>query len=252
MLNRLSVLLAFLIVLPIGIGAKAADSDVAMDPRVTLRAYSALVDMEFENTRAALRLLAASENAKSGEWSRIKVPLAVLAENTPDGAATWFAQRDGSYFTVGQGRTGQNLSDRTYFPALMAGEEVTGVLVISKSTNKRTAIVAVPVRVNGRTVGALGVSMSMEKVAASVQRKIDFPQGITFYALDDRGEIALHNDASLIFEFASQLGSPTLTDAVKAMLSKPEGTVHYDFQGAQRTAVFKKSEVTGWIYALRW
>jgi hypothetical protein len=94
--------------------------------------------------------------------------------------------------------------------------------------------------------------MSMEKVAASIQNKIKFPPGLTFYALDHRGEIALHSEPSLLFEFATQLGSSTLTDAVRAMLSKPEGTVRYDFEGAQRTADFKKSETTGWIYALRW
>jgi hypothetical protein len=27
--------------------------------------------------------------------------------------------------------------------------------------------------------------------------------------------------------------------------------VHYQFQGAERTAIFQRSAVTGWVYALR-
>lgn len=252
MIARLTAFLAFLVLLPIGFDAKAADPQPAMDAGIALRAYSALVDLEFENTRDALRIVAASENAKSGNWARIRQPLLALAKGTPDSAAIWFARPDGSYFTTSDERTGQNLRDRSYFPALMAGREVTGELVVSKSTGKRSAVIAVPVRSNGRIVGAVGVSMAMEKVAAAVERKIGFPPQVTFYALDSHGEIVLHRESSLLFEFATQLGSPTLTGAVKEMLSRREGTVAYEFEGAQRTAIFKKSDTTGWIYALRW
>jgi hypothetical protein len=39
---------------------------------------------------------------------------------------------------------------------------------------------------------------------------------------------------------------------LREMLSIPEGVVHYEFQGAQREAIFKRSKVSGWVYALRW
>ena len=104
----------------------------------------------------------------------------------------------------------------------------------------------------GRVIGALGVSMAMEKAAALVDDKIALPGQVMFYALDGHGQIALHRESTLLFEFATQLGSPTLTDAVAQMLAKPEGEVRYEFQGAQRTAIFKRSEATGWVCALRW
>ncbi len=134
----------------------------------------------------------------------------------------------------------------------MAGKEVAGDLVISKSTSKRSAIIAVPVQQHGRVIGALGVSVAMEKVAASIDEKIGFPKQVIFYALDQRGEIALHRESNLLFEFATELGGPSLAAAVKAMLSQPEGVVHYEFQGAEREAIFRKSATTGWAYALRW
>ena len=118
MITRLTTILAFLVLLPIGFDAKAADPQPAMDAGIALRAYSALVDLEFENTRDALRIVAASENARSGNWARIKQPLLALAKGTPDSAAIWFARPDGSYFTTSDERTGQNLRDRSYFPRL--------------------------------------------------------------------------------------------------------------------------------------
>lgn len=217
-----------------------------------LNAFAALVEQELEAARDGLRIVAATENAASGDWDRIKVPLALFAKATATSAAVWFARPDGSYFTVDAGLTNESLKNREYFPRLMAGQEVAGDLVVSKSTGKRSTIIAVPVQKDGRVTGALGVSVAMEKVAALVDDKIDFPRRVMFYALNGDGQIALHRESALLFEFAGQLGSPSLAKAIKEMLSKPEGTVHYAFQGAEREAIFKKSNTTGWVFALRW
>jgi hypothetical protein len=229
-----------------------ADEMHSLDSRVGLNAYAALVDQQLDSIRSGLRILAATEDVASGDWHRIKRPLAQFANDQPTNAAVWFARPDGSYFTIQTGLTGQNLKDREYFPRLMAGKEVAGDLVISKSTSKRSAIVAVPVQQHERVIGALGVSIAMEKVAALIDEKIGFPKQVIFYALDERGQIALHRESNLLFEFATELGSPSLATAVKAMLSQPEGVVHYEFEGAEREAIFKKSATAGWVYALRW
>ena len=252
MFNWLIRVLVLVGMLPLASAGLAADSGFTLGPNVALDAYMALVEQDFDQTRTALRILAASENAASGNWERIKAPLAILEKATPTAAAVWFARPDGSYFTADHGLTDQNIRTRDYFPALLAGKDVNGDLVVSKSTGKRSAVVAVPVRSGGRVIGALGVSIAMEKVAAQVDSKIGFPKQVVFYALDSRGEIALHRETSLLFEFATQLGSPSLTKAVEEMLAKPEGTVHYEFEGGQKTAIYKRSSVTGWVFALRW
>jgi len=253
--KRLLRLLSIVMLTVFFVGEAAAADPAprpALDPAVSLNGYAAFVGEEFGYIRDELRIVAASENAASGDWDRIKEPLTILAKGTPTSAAVWFARPDGSYFTVEGGLTGQNLKNRSYFANLMAGKEVAGDLVISKSTGKRSAIIAVPVEAGGRVIGALGVSVAMEKVAAQVEGQFRFPNDVTYYALDGSGQIALHREATLLFELATELGSPTLNEAVKEMLGKPEGVVHYEFEGAQRTAIFKRSEQTGWIFALRW
>jgi len=250
----LRLLSVVLLLLPCFAEASAADPNqkIALDPAVSLNGYAALVGQGFEHIRNELRILAATENAASGDWDGIKGPLAILAKGTPTSATVWFARPDGSYFTVEGGLTGQNLKNRDYFPKLMAGDEVAGDLVVSKSTGKRSTVVAVPVMAGNRIIGALGVAVAMEKVAAQIEAQLGFPQDVMFYALDGSGQIALHRESKLLFEFATELGSPTLNEAVKKMLAEPEGIVHYEFEGAQRTAIFKRSDKTGWVFALRW
>jgi hypothetical protein len=220
--------------------AAAADTKLTLEPGVGLNAFAALVDKEFEYTSRALDIVASSENARSGSWERMKGPLALLATSNTNIAAVWFVQPDGSYFTVDKGRTGQSLKNRAYFPTLMAGTRVIGFLV------------AVPIRVGAQVIGAVGASIAMENLSAEIGRLLALPENTVFYALDQGGQIAFHRETPLLFEFATQLGSPTLTKAVGQMLVVPHGEVRYQFQGARRTAIFRKSSVTGWVYALRW
>ena len=231
--------------------AAATPSSFPLDARVGLNAFTSLVEQDFGNTRSALRVVAGTDEARSGDWDRIKRPLAILANNSPTKAAVWFARPDGSYFTVERGLVNETLRDRAYFPALIAGGEVNGALVVSKSTGEKSAIVAVPIRNGSRVIGALGVSVDLEKVAALVEAKTVFPKDVVFYAVNSRGEIALSRQSARLFEFVPQLGSPTLTKAVAVMLAKPEGVVRYRFEGAQRTAIYKRSDATGWVFALR-
>ena len=233
-------------------GAAEAQDGFQLDPRAGLNAYEAVVEQALNCARNGLQTLATTENVMSGDWDRMKGPLAQLAKDVPISAAVWFARPDGSYFTVEIGLTNQNLRDRDYFPTLMAGKEVIGDLVVSKSTGKRSTIIAVPVSKDGHVIGALGISVALEKVATLVDDKIAFPETVMFYALDRHGQAALHRESTLLFEFPGQLESPSLKAAVEEMLSKPEGTARYEFRGVRRHVIFKRSTVTGWVYALRW
>jgi len=253
-MTRHARLLAFLsaVVLTPLLAAQAAapEETFTLDATVALDAYSAAAESRIEGVLAATRTLAATEEARSGDWARMRELLAVLAAHATEHAAVWYARPDGSYFTVEKGLTGETLRERTYFPGLMAGREVVGALVISKSTGKRSLIVASPVLLAGKVVGAVGVSLDAAKFAASLDQAIRFPPEVVFYALDDQGQTALHRAGDLIFVFPSDVGSPTLGDAVKTMLSRPEGVVRYAYSGSDRTAAFRRSTLTGWVYVL--
>lgn len=240
-----------LLAAPLVVGtAQAADQAPKLDARIALDAYRVAVEARLEGIRNAARGLAATEEARSGDWEQIKAPLAAMASGIGEAAAVWFALPDGHYWTVGHGLADGSLKDRRYFPDLMTGHEVVGTLVVSKSTGARALIVASPVMVDGKMAGAIGVSIDAAKLAAELDAAIRFPPDVVFYALDASGETALHRASELIFEFPSAQGSPTLSHAVDTMLSSAEGIVRYEYRGIARTAVFSRSSLTGWVFVL--
>jgi len=219
------------------------------DMRSLLNAYSAFADEHFKSIICGLKVLAATGEVKSGEWQKMEGLLEEFDDCGITAAAVWYAEKDGGYYTVEKGLTGGNLSDRTYFPGLIAGNEVRGDLVISRSTGKRAAIFAVPVK-KGETVnGALGVSLSVDEVSVVLAGQMGLPQNFVFYALDSKGRTSLHSRPELLFAYPSDMGSETLNEAVRKMLSENEGMVEYDYQGRKKV-YFRKSSLTGWVYAL--
>ena len=247
----LAALVSCLAFAPFGVvDVQASDDDFVVEARVALDAFAATVEARLAGVLTGTRLVAEQDAARSGEWSAIRGPLATLAANVPEQAAVWLAQSDGGYFTVDKGRADDSLRDRDYFPALLAGRDVVGALVVSKSTGKRSLIVASPVMAGDKVTGAIGVSVDAAKLATSIGEAIRFPPDVVFYALDERGQTALHRAGDLIFVFPSDVGSPTLSDSVKTMLGQPEGVVHYHYGGSDKTAFFQRSSLTGWVFVL--
>jgi methyl-accepting chemotaxis protein len=124
-------------------------------------------------------------------------------------AVLWFALPDGAYWTVTSGRADSSLSNRAYFPQLLAGRTVLGDLVVSRSTNRNTAIVAVPVRGrDGSVVGVLGSSVHLDSLTAIVNKEIGGlnPSHI-FFAIGSGGLGALNSDPRLIFTEPMKLGT---------------------------------------------
>jgi hypothetical protein len=229
--------------------ADGANGAFNMDARVGLNAFRGLVEEHLAGVLNGLRALAATQDVMSGDWQRVKGPLGQFSKDAPNDAAMWFARPDGSYFTVAADLTSQNLKDREYFPSLMAGKDVNNSLVISKSTGERSVIIATPVIKDEQVVGALGASISVDKLAKLIDDKLLLPKDVIFYALDAHGQAALHREKSLMFQFPSDIGDDSLKAAVRKMLTEPEGVDRYTFKGTQRTVIFEKSPATGWVFA---
>lgn len=230
--------------------ASAQLNGFTLNARSMVAGFAALVEADLDGVLGGARTLAATRDARSGDWGRIKGPLAVYARAIPWAAAVWYGRPDGSYYTLEKGPTDQNVKDRAYFPHLMAGEAVEGVLVVSRSTGKKSVVVAAPVMDHGKAVGVIGVSIGVEKLAARLDRQLRLPSNVVFYALDRAGQTALHRDSALMFDYPTAQNSPTLTAATRTMLSKPEGVVRYRFRNTRRTAAFRASPRMGWVFVL--
>lgn len=231
--------------------ATSRTAPFTVDGQVALHSFMALSDGHLQELADMLRLLAATDDARSGTWERIREPLAGVSAMTVP-AVLWFAEPKGAYWTLHEGRAAGNLSDRPYFPRVLGGTAVIGDLVVSRSTNRNTAVVAVPVRRDDQgVVGVLGASVHLDSLGAIVRREMGgLEGGFLFFSIDSKPMGAIHSDPSLIFTEPMQLGDEAMRRAFQEILSRTEGTVTYTFRGAPRTMIYRKSPVTGWWYAV--
>lgn len=227
------------------------ETPLQVDAQVALHSLRGLVELRLRDAAGALKLLAGANQVKSGDWNSMKPLLASLGDSGVLANAIWFVRPDGYYYTVENDYTGLNLSGRSYFPALMGGQSVLGTLVISLSTGKRSVIVAEPVfNQFQQVIGGIGVSYSVDQLSQEIDKQMQLPAQIVFYALDLSGQTALHRDPALMFEYPSDMGSPSLRSAVEEMLTKQSGTVTYVFREMRKTVFFERSSLLGWVFAV--
>lgn len=221
-----------------------------VDAHTMLNACQGLVEEHLAGILRGIRTLAVTSEARSGKWAAVEPALMRLSEDLPTDATVWFALPDGSYTSTVSGPSDRKLTDRAYFPDLLAGKDVEGSLVISKSTGLRSIIVATPVLKDGVVVAMIGVSVEALLVSELVARTANLPDNMTFYALDANGQAAIHRDPERMFQYPSDLGEPSLRTAVETILSQPRGRIEYEFAGTKRVGVFNKSDATGWHFVL--
>ncbi|WP_243373832.1 cache domain-containing protein [Geotalea sp. SG265] len=227
-------------------GAKGAE--LVVDARVALASLTTIGDGHLVKIADEFKLLATRDEVISADWDRIKALLTQVAEQNVPGMM-WFAQPSGDYKTVEHDGVEGNLKSRPYFTRALAGKTVIGDLVVSKSTGKNVAVVAVPVLKDKDVVGVLGCSVYLDKLSEQVKEEMALPSNVIFYSFDSRPLMALDWDTRLILRDPGELG-PEVDKAFKEMLKKDQGTVSYTFRGKPRTVVFKKSPVTDWWYAV--
>jgi hypothetical protein len=231
--------------------AKDTIPTFTVDGKIALYSLMAISDAHMQKLADVLKILATTDAVRTGEWKSMHDPFAELARmNVP--AVYWFARPDGTYWTLDQGRASAKLSDREYFPRLLAGQAVIGQLVVSRSTKRNTAIVAVPVHgKNNSIVGALGCSVHLDSLSALIRNEMGgLDDGLFFFSFDAKPLVALHADPTIIFIEPMKQEDEGLQAAFREMMSGSEGEVKYIFRGVRRTVLYCKSPVTRWWYTL--
>jgi hypothetical protein len=230
-------------------GTPTQPQDFMVEGQVALASLMALSDGYLLSIADHFQMLANTDDARSADWERIRGPLGSV-EELNGRALLWFALPDGSYWSVQGGSASGNLSDRPYWPRLMAGQVVLGDLVASKATGKSSAIVAVPVRgAQGDLVGILGSSIYLDSLSMRIKQEIDLQPDQIFFSIDATPIGALQDDPDQIFLDPYDLGEPELERAITEMLTREEGVVRYTFRGKSRTVLYRRSQVSGWWYA---
>ena len=195
-----------LLLLAVGCGG-CDESAVQIDGKVGVSAAVALTEARVEGLVGTMEVMALTDEVQSADWDNM-VDMLTKFELSNIPLLAWFALPDGSYYTVDAGLASGNLSDRPYFPRVMAGEVVIGDLLVSKATGVKSMMATVPVKDNGEVVGALGVSVFLEQLSQLTAADLQLSDDMVLYAVNGDGVIALHTDTALIMENSSALDIP--------------------------------------------
>lgn len=247
----LPVILLILAVPASGIAEQAEDvmSCSEQDAQSLLSSFISYTDLRIRSVQRSLEILAATKQARSGNWQNIK-DLLTSYQNSDEGLIVWYVLPEGTYYTVDKGLIDRTLSDRVYFPDLMAGKKITGTLVISKSTGQRSAIIAVPVMSDGKVTAAVGVSLFLDKLAEQIDTTLKLRPDVTFFALAPDGLTTLNRRVDRHFLDPRELGSESLKKAAIEMLSGTSGKTSYEFDNVTKNAIYQASALTQWKFAI--
>lgn len=254
MKSRMMILMTAIILAVFCTASNAAQkvkspAPLMFDAGVTVSSLMSLSDAYIKSLSDRLEVVAITEEAASGKPERIMPMLKKIEKQEKGDAVAWFALPDGSYYTVDKGLMENNLKDRAYFPRVLAGEISVGELVISKSTNQVSTIIAVPVKKGDSVTGVLGVSLFTRKLSVLINKNMRFEDDVVFFALTKDHITAINKKPGRVFLDPENQGVSSMTMAIKEMMSMDEGIVEYDFHGKRRVA-FMKSRYTNWWYAV--
>lgn len=228
-------------VVPISAGDQA---DLALSTMI------ATTDSHLLTVLRTYEVLVMTSDVRTSSWEKVKPLLAVLEGHEPD-ARTWYANPDGSYYTVVDGLTTASLKDRSYFPTALSGRESVGTVVVSHSTGRNTAIVAVPVRENGAVTGVVGASVYLDTLTDALRN--DIPEPFMFYAIDKENKFALHSDKGQISRNIATIDSgSSFGQALRTIQAQESGDVAYEDGGIRYNAKFRTSPLTGWRFIVAW
>lgn len=242
MKTAISTLLAFALA-SLAWADSPTESPQSLEPETTLHVAALYLDDILINALDSLEIIATTPEAKKGDWNGIKPYLAKLEPRLP--GVYFFVLPNGNYYTVTKDFTNLNLSDRAYFKSLFSGTPVKGFPMYSRSSGKKTTLVAAPIMTDGKVTGALGISIFLDDLNVKLDGALPLPPNYAWYVLNPEGNTMLHKDSDFIFMNALSQGSESLKEAAAEAMKNDHGTMQYEL-GTTRHAYYQKLPDMDW------
>jgi hypothetical protein len=234
-----------------GLAASETVSGFPVYSGALLSAMIRLVDEAILEQERTIQALASLPEVRRGGWGEMKKTIAAFQQSRGDAGIYWFALPDGRYYNVEKGLVDQTLADRPYFADLLAGKDVAGALVVSKSTGRKSAVTAVPVYdEKNKMTGAMGATLFLDKLNETLAASLSLPEGVFFYALGMDGITVLHQRLDMVFDNPLTKDSPSLRAAAEKMLSTESGEAEYEYNSFRKRVRYAASPLTGWRFAV--
>ena len=189
----------------------------------------------------------------------------VLQNGTPESIGSFLVQAaksNGRYETFGyiapsgialdSKGVNVNLGTRQYFQKAMKGEAVISDPVVSPATGGLVAVVAVPVKADGKVTGVFFGSISLDEIS---QKTAEVKIGKTGYAymIKSDGLTIANPDKTLVMKdnpLKNEKLPPTLRQTAERMIKGESGITTYEYNGVQKMVGFAPVKSTGWSLAV--
>jgi hypothetical protein len=215
-------------------------------PEATLTVGAHFLSSVFTHTLSSLELIASTPEAKGGDWPGIKPYLERLSDDLP--GVYFFVMPDGNYYSVSRDFTNLNLANRPYFNSLFEGHHVMGFPIYSRSSGKKSALVAAPIVVDGKVTGALGASVFLDDLNARLNRDFTLPENYAWFVLDSDGVVMLDRESDFIFMSSLTQGGKSLQEAAAEAIKNESGIMRYELEGSKRTHYRKLPGMDWWMF----
>ncbi len=155
--------------------------------------FSSLKSMHLRNSIEPI----VANSVSTSNWDNAKSFLQLQSKVYPQ-AVHWYSNKSGSYYTLIDGFMSQNLKDREYFSKVMDGQSIISDVLISKSTGKPSIVIASAIYESNSVVGIIGSSIYLDELSVRVSNKINLPNGLYYFVVDENEKIILHSQPSNI------------------------------------------------------
>nr|HPM03181.1 hypothetical protein [Candidatus Cloacimonadota bacterium] len=139
---------------------------ILLDAESVLNLGAGHIDKQINNALTAIQIIAETPEAKKGDWEGIKKYLKPLQKNLP--GVYFYVLPNGNYYTVDRDFTNLNLKTRDYFNPLFSGNQIKGFPVYSRSSGKKSIVLATPVYTKEKISGAIGISVYLDQLADEI------------------------------------------------------------------------------------
>lgn len=236
-------LLLLVMIFILATGLCGAQSGVSLNP-VMLEETARYIDDVCMNNLAILAQIAASPDSAEGNWLGIRKQLEMIPERFP---GVWFyVLPDGNYYSLERDFTNLNLKDRGYFASLFAGNPVLAYPIFSRSTGKKSAVMATPIIVDGQVSGALGLSVSLDELHSRVNGNLGISKDFTWFVVNSEGLTMLDAEAEYIFMNTLSEAPESMSRGIAMALKETHGEISYDLGEVKRIGRFRKLPNLDW------
>ncbi|MBP2665925.1 MAG: mcpA 6, partial [Firmicutes bacterium] len=145
-----------------------------------------------------------------------------------------------------------DLSARAYFQKAIKGEAAISDPVVSPATGGLVAVVAVPIKTEGKVTGVLFGAMSLNELAKKVSM-VKFGQTGAAYVLKGDGLTIANQNKDLVMKdnpLKNEKLPASLRAATQRMVKGETGTAIYEYNNVEKMVGFAPITTVGWSLAV--